>query len=304
MATLRQIDGHEVRTLDSDTLVGRSSACSLRLKASDVSKEHAALNWTGEQWTIRDLNSRNGTFVDGRRLGPGERGIIEAGTQLGFGTSERWVCSDASPPQLSAATTDDQEPIIVSGQQSLAIYEGEELLASVSRDIQGRWVLERDEEVTYVRSGETHSIGGRPWQLRLPEVSATTDVSDGVRTVTATRLRLLVADDGTVHAQAHVQGEVIDLRRRGHHALLLGLARLRKADQAAGKNDFDAGWINYRKLQDLLDCTRNLINVNVHRARKQFEEHEFIDAGCLIERKQHTGKLRLGVSEVEILSES
>jgi transcriptional regulator with GAF, ATPase, and Fis domain len=34
-----------------------------------MSREHAELAWDGHFWTLRDLRSRNGTFVDGERVG-------------------------------------------------------------------------------------------------------------------------------------------------------------------------------------------------------------------------------------------
>ena len=33
-----------------------------------VSGTHARLEWTGRGWTLRDLGSKNGTFVEGKRI--------------------------------------------------------------------------------------------------------------------------------------------------------------------------------------------------------------------------------------------
>jgi hypothetical protein len=48
--------------------IGRSHECDLIVLASSVSREHAELSHGETGWAVRDLGSRNGTFVDGTRL--------------------------------------------------------------------------------------------------------------------------------------------------------------------------------------------------------------------------------------------
>jgi len=47
--------------------IGRNQDGDLVVLASSVSREHAQLRQNGVGWTVRDLGSRNGTFVDGIR---------------------------------------------------------------------------------------------------------------------------------------------------------------------------------------------------------------------------------------------
>jgi len=49
----------------------------------DASTRHAAVLVVGEQWVVRDLGSRNGTFVNGRRIGGDV--ALKAGDRLRFG---------------------------------------------------------------------------------------------------------------------------------------------------------------------------------------------------------------------------
>jgi sigma-B regulation protein RsbU (phosphoserine phosphatase) len=73
----------KTRTLPLDRerfTVGRSSAAELCYpEDAGLSRQHLALEKVGETWTVRDLNSKNGTFVNGNRitepftLGPEDR---------------------------------------------------------------------------------------------------------------------------------------------------------------------------------------------------------------------------------------
>jgi hypothetical protein len=48
--------------------IGRAMDCGLRLDHPSVSRAHAELADAGDGWTLRDLGSKNGTFVDGARI--------------------------------------------------------------------------------------------------------------------------------------------------------------------------------------------------------------------------------------------
>jgi len=48
--------------------VGRNQDGDIVVLASSVSREHAVLRHTGAGWSVRDLGSRNGTFVGGSRI--------------------------------------------------------------------------------------------------------------------------------------------------------------------------------------------------------------------------------------------
>jgi len=80
---LRVIEGKdEGRTFDLSgklTTLGRHSSCDIRLKDASVSNFHAVLEIVGHMLIVRDLNSTNGTFVNGvrvkdfKRIEPGDR---------------------------------------------------------------------------------------------------------------------------------------------------------------------------------------------------------------------------------------
>lgn len=49
-------------------LIGRGDDCALRIMHAEVSRHHLAIYPEGGQWWARDLSSRNGTLIDGRRI--------------------------------------------------------------------------------------------------------------------------------------------------------------------------------------------------------------------------------------------
>ena len=70
-------------TLDAGSYrVGRTSANDLSLRDVEVSRKHAILRVTPEGLEIEDLGSRNGSFVDGRRI---ERATAAPGSKVRFG---------------------------------------------------------------------------------------------------------------------------------------------------------------------------------------------------------------------------
>jgi pSer/pThr/pTyr-binding forkhead associated (FHA) protein len=61
-----------------ELLVGRHSRCDVRLVSPSVSRHHARLSFRDGSWVLRDLESKNGTWVNGVRVGrcalrPGDR---------------------------------------------------------------------------------------------------------------------------------------------------------------------------------------------------------------------------------------
>lgn len=61
--------GRELRALDSERLtVGTLETNELIVLADGVSRVHAVFERFGDTWCVRDLGSRNGTFVNGGRI--------------------------------------------------------------------------------------------------------------------------------------------------------------------------------------------------------------------------------------------
>jgi FHA domain len=67
--------GRQLRALDSERMtVGTLESNDVVVDADGVSRVHAVLERFGDAWCVRDLGSRNGTFVNGGRI-LGERAL-------------------------------------------------------------------------------------------------------------------------------------------------------------------------------------------------------------------------------------
>lgn len=72
-------------TIRHDIVIGRGSDCNLRLSAPQVSRRHCFLRVGRDSVSITDLDSSNGTFIDGQRIAAGKRCAIADGVQLALG---------------------------------------------------------------------------------------------------------------------------------------------------------------------------------------------------------------------------
>lgn len=63
-----RLDSQRYPLRQGETTVGRSPYCSVQLVSLQASREHAAISVTGDQAMISDLDSRNGTFLNGQQI--------------------------------------------------------------------------------------------------------------------------------------------------------------------------------------------------------------------------------------------
>ena len=64
--------------------IGRAPPCALLLEGADVSRVHCRIDVEGDEVSVTDLNSTNGTFVDKKRLAG--TAPLPHGTLLRIGT--------------------------------------------------------------------------------------------------------------------------------------------------------------------------------------------------------------------------
>lgn len=98
-----------------ENIIGRSSSADLRIKEKTISKSQALLiRRSEERWMIKDLGSTNGTVVNGRRLVPGRRYLIEPGDEIALGKIRATLAS------ISIEETQNNEELRMMDKEPLA----------------------------------------------------------------------------------------------------------------------------------------------------------------------------------------
>lgn len=104
MATLFVLQGpdkgRQLRTDDEQVLIGRSSP-QVPLSDQTVSRRHAELRRLDGGWTLRDLNSANGTYLNGVRLQRPMR--LKRGDQIRVGSTLLVYAGDESLQQFTGS---------------------------------------------------------------------------------------------------------------------------------------------------------------------------------------------------------
>lgn len=96
------------------TSVGRSPDNDIQIKEKSISRKHAKITRKGDIYLIEDLNSKNGTFINGQRIRPGDEYELKEGQRLTLGNVV-----------LSLGTTSPEDELAVT--ESVAVDATKEL---------------------------------------------------------------------------------------------------------------------------------------------------------------------------------
>jgi FHA domain len=250
---------------------------------------------------IQDLGSRNGTFVDQRRLTPGEHARLVEDSVVAFGNKlEAWrIVGAQSPPDIVAMNEATGEVrvatdgmLTLSGDHDIAIFLGP-----------GAWLCEREDGVGSVVDGGILNLGANRWVVRVngrSEGPTTATVADELTLATIELVFHLSRDEEFVRVALKTADRTIDLGPRAHNYLLLTLARRRLADSAEGISDAASGWIGMEECaRDVGDGAR--LNIDIFRVRKQFLAVGVEDGGSIIERRPIDRQIRIGTSRLSVV---
>lgn len=80
--------GKEFAVTRDRYLIGRSEQCHLRPKSESISRRHCIIAIKDERIVIQDLNSRNGTFVNGKLLPVDRARVLKSGDVVKIGKLE------------------------------------------------------------------------------------------------------------------------------------------------------------------------------------------------------------------------
>ena len=303
MGTLLDPRTGERVVLRAEHVFGRNALrADTALDDPGISLMHAVIRWRNGRWWVTD-HSRNGTWVDGQPLQPGEPFALAAGVELrlGRGPGVAWRVQDVDEPVDALVPVDPGQPVIALAPHNLLpSSEAPELCIYQARP--GLWMLEQDGETRALDDGERLEVGRLgPHRYVAAAPLDDTQVAEVARETDTPRLVMrlsldeehttLEVRDGAVHA---------DLGERSHHYCLATLARQRMADQERGIEPGAQGWLGSAALARMLGMEATHLNIQIFRAREQLMT-ALPDATALsrlIERRR--GELRLGELPFEI----
>ncbi|MFT3769746.1 MAG: FHA domain-containing protein [Minicystis sp.] len=297
------MDTGERIALRSRLVLGRSAACDLRVEDARVSSEHASLGWTGATWEVRDLGSKNGTFVGERRLAAGERIPLLPGDMIALGAprppAPAFVLADAAPPAANARHA--RTGVVRAASAGLIVLPDDEApRASVVEQRDGSWAVEAQGTARLASDRETIVVAGEAWILDLPQRTSSTAEGDAsALTLSSIALRFAVSrDEERVDLTVVCPDREIELPARSYHYMLVTLARARLSSAASPPTD--RGWLERDALCRMLGIDELRLNVEVCRARKQFSALGIEGAASIVDRRMGTGRIRLGVERVDV----
>lgn len=303
VAVLLNVRSGEFHPVAARFVVGRSPQCDLRLTNQRTSSLHAELLWDGRRWILQDLGSRNGTFVDGRRLAAGELTLLDGGMELAFGVRhELFRLVESAPPKLMARAMDGET--VVADSDLLCLPSAEMTEVTIFRNALGEWTAETREELRALDTTKRVFAAGRTWTVYTPDAAAyTQEASEPGFLLSEIKLEFAVSLDEehiACRIRAQAPAAARELEPRAHNALLLLLARARLAEQQGGLPSEDQGWIERDALMNMLKIDLMLLNLWVYRARQQWLEAGVANAAGIIERRSERHQLRIGVSDMVI----
>ena len=144
-------------------IIGRGADCDVIINDRQVSRHHARIVREGTQYKLFDLNSKNGTFVNGVQLGSKPH-VLKDGDRIGIALSGRVIFVDAGATVPLMIEEEKTEPEIKMDRIAKRVWvRGKELDPPLSLaqyrflerlfEAQGG-VVSRDEIVAAVWSGE------------------------------------------------------------------------------------------------------------------------------------------------------
>lgn len=302
MGTLRDSSG-TTYDLRARTRVGRAADNDIVVPGTAASGLHASIEWRGGGcWELKDLGSRNGTFVDGRRVEAGTWERLAPDSLLAFGdASQTWVVVDLERPEAEAFCRETGE-VRLSQDHILTVSEDPTDWVDVVEDAPGSWVLEMAGRCDALADQQTVEIAGRTWIFTLPMAEPRTAPFASPRSPTVGARFTFRVSATAEHVELSVSfGDLAWTSSRAYTHALLRLAEARLRDREAGGHPDEHGWLYTDDLCTMAGYeSDSRLNVEIHRARREFARLGLPNAASLVQRRRGTRQLRIGTSALEI----
>ena len=97
----------DIPITEAEFLIGRGADCNLRLRETAVSRHHCTVRVAGDEASVVDLGSSNGTFLNGQRVR--SSAPLKSGDELKVGSSTFVV--DLGDPEGKKLDVPDVDPL-------------------------------------------------------------------------------------------------------------------------------------------------------------------------------------------------
>lgn len=284
MGTLLLLPEARLRCLRPLTTLGRDPDSVVVLPRGDrrVSRLHASLTWIGARWWLKDLGSKRGTFVDGRRVpAPGPGVPLLEGAQIGLGSPE---------PMLVLKSAVGPRPFVrhtPTGQEQEETEGGGFPLPGGT--------LVQDLELGWLWPGPTGAPGPWPGEVQgwtLVDAEALqSETMDDARVLSQATLIFVLGGDAAPRLRLVWPNLEVDLGRRQPWWTLLELARARLEG---------SGWLSKRRLAKQAMVTEHTLDMHLARARRLLSDRGVVGVEELLDVADNQRRLRLPAEQLRI----
>jgi hypothetical protein len=289
--------------LKQSHLFGRlPNAVDTYIKEVAVSRLHFLLEYTAPDWHLVEY-SRNGTWLNGERVKKGTAVLLKQGDVISIGEKhaiEYTFAYAGAPADILCRRNNAESPIIETLMLQAVNHLPDQQHCELSiRRTDNDWLIEHKHQQRCLQDGDWITIDEQKWQAVLTHDANGTMELQEPPILAELQLQLFTTlDEETTSAKMQSPVSEVDLQVRSHHYLLLLLARQSIKDVQQQLDYTECGWIYMEELMNMLGVPETLINIQIHRARKQFEIalDGLFDGKQLVERR--VGKVRLGFKQI------
>lgn len=275
----------------------------------EVSKIHAIIQWNNPGWSLTDYSS-NGTWVNNSKVSKTSVTRIHLADVICFAakTSNEFVVQDLSPPcdLLIPYKNSNQIDVVTLKPYNLLPDDTTPEICMIYEDSINHWFIERlldsGKEKEALDHNDIIEFGGAQWQLKVNvKIEQTIPITPSIDSLDELEFVFNIsADEEATQLILRTSDQSIDFNIRSHHYLTLTLARKRISDIQNGLDETEQGWFYSDQLSSDLGLDPCHMNIQVHRARKQFSDNvNNTHLDQLFERQ--SGKIRLGSHRIIII---
>jgi membrane-bound lytic murein transglycosylase D len=115
--TVRTVDGREFRMV-RPFVIGRELDCDVQIDDGRVSRKHVEVSVEDGRWIVRDRQSGNGVFVNGRRV---ERAAVDGTLTITLGADGPAITFTADAPPAPIGARQNAAPAVVGGETMIFV---------------------------------------------------------------------------------------------------------------------------------------------------------------------------------------